>query len=101
MLHGEQGVDLFLRDVENVLANVDDGLLGHLAPKPHVLHHPLASLQDTAVRAKVVVLSRSLLLVDYQSPNLPALRKTLQRIFEKFHRSLLRVSDGLRTFAKV
>ena len=45
LLHGEQGVDLFLRDVENVLANVDDGLLGHLAPKSHVLHHPLASLQ--------------------------------------------------------
>ena len=45
LLHGEQGVDLFLRDVENVLANVDDGLLGHLAPEPHVLHHPLASLQ--------------------------------------------------------
>ena len=45
MLHGKQGVDLFLRDVEDVLANVDDGLLGHLAPEPHVLHHPLASLQ--------------------------------------------------------
>ena len=45
LLHGEQGVDLFLRDVEDVLANVDDGLLGHLAPEPHVLHHPLASLQ--------------------------------------------------------
>ena len=45
MLHGEQGVDLFLRDMEDVLANVDDGLLGHLAPEPHVLHHPLASLQ--------------------------------------------------------
>ena len=45
LLHGKQGVDLFLRDVENVLANVDDGLLGHLAPEPHVLHHPLASLQ--------------------------------------------------------
>ena len=45
LLHGKQGVDLFLRDVQNVLANVDDGLLGHLAPKPHILHHPLASLQ--------------------------------------------------------
>ena len=45
LLHGEQGVDLFLRDVEDVLANVDDGLRGYLAPESHVFHHPLASLQ--------------------------------------------------------
>ena len=90
MLHGKQGVDLFLRDVEDVLANVDDGLLGHLAPEPHVLHHPLASLQDPwwYIRAEVVVLSLSLLLGVCQSSDLPALRKTLQRIFEKFYRSL-------------
>ena len=60
LLHGEQGVDLFLRDVENVLANVDDGLLGHLAPEPHVLHHPLASLQHLEEKLSNLVQSKKL-----------------------------------------
>ena len=60
MLHGKQGVDLFLRDVEDVLANVDDGLLGHLAPKPHILHHPLASLQNLEEKLSNLIQSKKL-----------------------------------------
>ena len=46
ILHAEQGINLFVRDLKDILGNVKHSLLVHLASESQVLHHTLAGLQN-------------------------------------------------------
>ena len=46
ILHAQQGINLFVRDLKDILGNVKHSLLVHLASESQVLHHTLAGLQN-------------------------------------------------------